>query len=241
MGKFGKNFPNIPRFSPLFSMVCNFGAALTSFVFAGFPTFPKMGIPTQNGIYFPKWENLGIFGKTWFPVLGFFGKIWENNFLEVNLWWEILRNFGIFREIIISSFRIFVEILFWEILGNNRKNIPNGKKFSRSVDKMGNLLMRNFGKIWDYSGKQSRFGIFWEILGNEKLLMKNFWENMGLFRKKVPFWDILGNFGKWKTMVLYNRHLLISIVTTVFYLVLFVIKLGFWGSPIKQFSWLLCI
>ena len=196
MGKFGKNFPNIPGFSPLFSMVCNFGAALTSFVFAGFPTFPKMGIPTQNGIYFPKWENLGIFGKTWFPVLGLFGKIWENNFLEVNLWWEILRNSGIFREIIISSFTIFVEILFWDILGNNRKNIPNGKKFSRSVDKMGNLLMRNFGKIWDYSGKLVEvnlwwdilryFGIFWEIIISSFIIFVEF-----------PFWEILGNENLW--------------------------------------------
>ena len=63
---------------------------------------------------------------------------------------------------------------------------------------------------------------FWDILGNFgkwKTTNEKFWENMGLFRKKVPFWDILGNFGKWKTMVLYNRHLLISTVTTVFYLV----------------------
>ena len=195
LGKIGKKFPNIPSYFPIFTMECNFGLALTSFIFAIFPNFPVMGILTQNGIYFPKWENLGIFGKTWFPVLGFFGKIWEKVFWKVNLWWEILRNFGIFREIIISSLRIFVEILFWDILGNNRKNIPNGKNFSRSVDKMGNLLMRNFGKIWDYSGKlvevnlwweilgffgkslfpllwfllKSRFGIFWEILGNEKL------------------------------------------------------------------------
>ena len=117
LGKFGKNFPNIPRFSPLFSMVCNFGAALTSFVFAGFPTFPKMGIPTQNGIYFPKWENLGIFGKTWFPVLGFFGKIWENNFLEVNLWWEILGFFGksLFPLLGFSLRSCFGK--FWEITG----------------------------------------------------------------------------------------------------------------------------
>mgnify|MGYP006936303161 CR=1 FL=1 len=137
-------------------------------------------------------------GNIWENLISCFRIFWENmgkSFLEVNLWWEILRNFGIFREIIISSLRIFVEILFWDILGNNRKNIPNGKNFSQSVDKMGNLLMRNFGKIWDYSGKlvevnlwweilgffgkslfpllwfllKSRFGIFWEILGNEKL------------------------------------------------------------------------
>ena len=115
---------------------------------------------------------MGKSGNIWENLISCFRIFWENmgnSFLEVNLWWEILRNFGIFREIIISSFRIFVEILFWDILGNNRKNIPNRKNFSRSVDKMGNLLMRNFGKIWDYSGKQSRFGIFWEILGNENI------------------------------------------------------------------------
>ena len=58
---------------------------------------------------------------------------------------EILRKYGIIQEII--------EILIWDILGNSRKNIPNGKLFSPPVDKMGNLLMRIFEKIWDYSGK----------------------------------------------------------------------------------------
>ena len=107
-------------------------------------------------------------GNIWENLISCFRIFWENmgkSFLEVNLWWEILRNFGIFREIIISSLRIFVEILFWDILGNNRKNIPNGKKFSQSVDKMGNLLMRNFGKIWDYSGKLVEVNLWWEILG----------------------------------------------------------------------------
>ena len=108
------------------------------------------------------------FGNIWENLISCFRIFWENmgkSFLEVNLWWEILRNFGIFREIIISSLRIFVEILFWDILGNNRKNIPNGKNFSQSVDKMGNLLMRNFGKIWDYSGKLVEVNLWWEILG----------------------------------------------------------------------------
>ena len=133
-------------------------------------------------------------GNIWENLISCFRIFWENmgkSFLEVNLWWEILRNFGIFREIIISSLRIFVEILFWDILGNNRKNIPNGKNFSQSGQ----------------NGKST----------NEK-----FWENMGLFRKtcrsklvvgnfgifreiiissfmifvEIPFWDILGNFGK---------------------------------------------
>ena len=107
-------------------------------------------------------------GNIWENLISCFRIFWENmgkSFLEVNLWWEILRNFGIFREIIISSLRIFVEILFWDILGNNRKNIPNRKIFSQSVDKMGNLLMRNFGKIWDYSGKLVEVNLWWEILG----------------------------------------------------------------------------
>ena len=37
------------------------------------------------------------------------------------------------------------KVPFWDILGNEK------------------LLMKNFGKIWDYSGKKSRFGIFWEM------------------------------------------------------------------------------
>ena len=68
------------------------------------------------------------------------------------------------------------------------------------MDKMGNLLMRNFGKIWDYSGKQSRFGIFWEILGNEKLPMKNFgkiWDYSGKKSRFGIFWEILGNEKLW--------------------------------------------
>ena len=125
-----------------------------------------------------------------------------------------------------------------------------------------------FGIFWEITGKISQTGKIFPVCGqNGKSTNEKFWENMGLFRKtcrsklvvgnfgifreiiissfmifvEIPFWDILGNFGKWKTMVLYNRHLLISVVTTVFYLVLFVMKLGFWGSLIKQFSWLLWI
>ena len=123
------------------------------FRFCRFPNFSQNGNSYTKWDIFPKMRKSGNIRENLIPC---FRTFWENmgkNFLEVNLWWEILRNSGIFREIIISSFTIFVEILFWDILGNNRKNIPNGKKFSRSVDKMGNLLMRNFGKIWDYSGK----------------------------------------------------------------------------------------
>ena len=71
-----------------------------------------------------------------FPVCGQNGKSTKE---------EILRKYGIIQEII--------EILIWDTLGNSRKNIPNGKLFSPPVDKMGNLLMRIFEKIWDYSGK----------------------------------------------------------------------------------------
>jgi hypothetical protein len=45
------------------------------------------------------------------------------------------------------------EFLFIVILGNDRNIIPPGINLSLFVDKMGNLLMRNFEKIWDYSGK----------------------------------------------------------------------------------------
>ena len=137
-------------------------------------------------------------GNIWENLISCFRIFWENmgkSFLEVNLWWEILRNFGIFREIIISSLRIFVEILFWDILGNNRKNIPNGKKFSQSVDKMGNLLMRNFGKIWDYSGKLVEVNLWWEILRNFGIFREIIISSFMIF-VEIPFWDILGNFGK---------------------------------------------
>ena len=135
------------------------------FHFCNFPKFSRDGNSYTKWDIFPKMRKSG---NIWENLISCFRIFWENmgkSFLEVNLWWEILRNFGIFREIIISSLRIFVEILFWDILGNNRKNIPNGKKFSQSVDKMGNLLMRNFGKIWDYSGKLVEVNLWWEILG----------------------------------------------------------------------------
>ena len=138
-------------------------------------------------------------GNIWENLISCFRIFWENmgkSFLEVNLWWEILRNFGIFREIIISSLRIFVEILFWDILGNNRKNIPNGKKFSQSVDKMGNLLMRNFGKIWDYSGKLVEVNLWWEILRNFGIFREIIISSFMIF-VEIPFWEILGNEKLW--------------------------------------------
>ena len=142
----------------------------------GFCRFPNF---SQNGNSYTKWDifpKMRKSGNIWENLISCFRIFWENmgkSFLEVNLWWEILRNFGIFREIIISSLRIFVEILFWDILGNNRKNIPNGKIFSRSLDKMGNLLMRNFGKIWDYSGKLVEVNLWWDILRNFGIFLGN--------------------------------------------------------------------